>query len=116
VIRTFGPYEHEATHAVLSRRGIDLDVEDGTEVVAPADGVVRYSGPIRGLDRGVIIDHGGFFSVLAKLADSLPPAGTRVTHGDRVGRAAHHRVYLEIRGKLGPGGLPIDPQPLLARP
>ena len=24
-----------------------------------------------------------------------------------------HRIYLEVRVKLGPGGLPIDPEPLL---
>jgi septal ring factor EnvC (AmiA/AmiB activator) len=114
VVRGFGPFTHDATHAVLSRRGIDLEVDSRADVVAPADGIVSYAGPIRGLDHGVVIDHGGYFTVLAKLGDSLPPGGTHVTRGQQLGRAAHHRVYLEVRVKLGPGGLPVDPQPLLA--
>jgi hypothetical protein len=68
---------------------------------------------MRGLDRGVIIDHGTFVTVVAKLADIAPPAGAPIGAGDRIGRAARHRVYLEVRVKLGPGGLPIDPEPLL---
>ena len=113
VARGFGPFTHDATHAVLSRRGLDLEVDDRAEVIAPADGIVRYAGPMRGLEHGVVIDHGGYFTVLAKLGDSLPPGGTHVARGQRLGRAAHRRVYLEVRVKLDPGGLPIDPQPLL---
>jgi septal ring factor EnvC (AmiA/AmiB activator) len=115
IARPFGPFVHDATHATLSRRGIDLEVDDHAQVVAPADGVVRYAGTMRGLEHGVVLDHGTFFTVVGKLADSLlPPVGTRVARGDRIGKAAHHRVYFEVRLKLGPGGLPIDPEPVLA--
>jgi septal ring factor EnvC (AmiA/AmiB activator) len=115
IARPFGPFVHDATHATLSRRGIDLEVDDHAQVVAPADGVVRYAGTIRGLEHGVVLDHGTFFTVVGKLADGLlPPIGTHVARGDRVGRAAHHRVYFEVRLKLGPGGLPIDPEPAFA--
>lgn len=113
IARQFGDYIHERSKATLSRRGIDLEVESHAQVVAPADGVIRYAGSIRGLDRGVIIDHGTFFTIVAKLGDIEMPAGTRVAHGDRIARAATHRVYFEVRVKVGPGGLPIDPQPLL---
>jgi septal ring factor EnvC (AmiA/AmiB activator) len=75
---------------------------------------VRYAGPIRGLDHGVILDHGDYLTVVAKLGDLVLPIGTHVGRGDRLGRAAHHRVYLEVRVKVGPGGLPIDPEPLFA--
>jgi len=75
---------------------------------------VRYAGPIRGLDQGVIIDCGDFIAVIGKLGEVAAPVGAPIAAGDRLGRAARHRVYLEIRVKLGPGGLPIDPEPLLA--
>ena len=83
-------------------------------MVAPADGVVRYAGPIRGLESGVVIDHGGVISVIAKLA---PAALVRRNQGhprrpDRPARA-RRRVYLEVRLPIGPGGTPIDPEPLL---
>ncbi|MDB4958250.1 MAG: Peptidase [Myxococcales bacterium] len=115
VARHFGIYEHERSHATLSRRGVDLEVDDHAAASAPADGIVRYAGPMRGLDHGVILDHGDYFTVIAKLGELAIPVGTHVSSGDRIGRASRHRVYFEVRVKIGPGGLPIDPEPLLAR-
>jgi septal ring factor EnvC (AmiA/AmiB activator) len=113
VSRRFGPFVHEHSKAELSRRGLDLDVEEAANVIAPADGIVRYSGPIRGLDHGVILDHGDYMTVIAKLGDAMVPVGAKVARGDRVGHAARKRLYFELRAKVGPGGLPIDPEPYL---
>ncbi len=115
IARHFGEYLHERSKATLSRRGVDLEVEDHAPAIAPADGVVRYAGVIRGLDHGVILDHGDYLTVVAKLGELTLPVGTRVAKGDRLGRAAHHRIYVEVRAKIGPGGLPIDPEPLFKR-
>lgn len=114
VARKFGVLEHERSKATLSRRGVDLEVESHAAVTAPADGTVRYAGPIRGLDGGVILDHGDYLTVIAKLGEIAVPVGAPLRRGDRLGRAARHRVYVEVRVKLGPGGLPIDPEPLFA--
>jgi septal ring factor EnvC (AmiA/AmiB activator) len=113
IARHFGTYEHERSHATLSRRGLDFETERNAPASAPADGVVRYAGPIRGLDYGVIIDHGDYMTIVAKLAELTIPVGTKVSRGDRLGRAARFRVYLEVRAKVGAGGIPIDPEPLL---
>ncbi|HEY5925174.1 MAG TPA: M23 family metallopeptidase [Kofleriaceae bacterium] len=114
IARRFGTYEHERSKATLSRRGLDFECDHHAPASAPADGVVRYAGPIRGLDHGVILDHGDYLTVVAKLGELKIPVGTRVARGDRLGRAARYRVYLEVRAKVAPGGLPIDPEPLLA--
>jgi murein DD-endopeptidase MepM/ murein hydrolase activator NlpD len=116
IARHFGTLPHDRSKATLSRRGLDIDVDEGSAVVAPAAGTVRYAGPIRGLDQGVILDSGGYVVVLAKLAEVSLPVGAPIGRGDRIGRAARHRVYLEVRIKLGPGGLPIDPEPLIGKP
>jgi len=113
IARTFGTLEHERSKATLSRRGIDIEVEAKTPVSAPADGIVRYAGPIRGLDDGVIIEHGDYVTVIGKLGTVAIPVGTKVLRGDRIGHAARHRVYLEVRVRVGAGGIPIDPEPLL---
>ena len=115
IARHFGTYEHERSHATLTRRGLDFQTEWHAPASAPADGVVRYAGPIRGLDHGVIVDHGDYLTVIAKLGELAVPVGAHVHRGDRLGRAEHSRVYLEVRAKVGPGGIPIDPEPLLAR-
>ncbi len=113
IARHFGEYQHERSKATLSRRGVDIEVDDHAVAEAPADGIVRFAGPIRGLDRGVVIDHGGYFTVIAKLGELATLVGAHVGKGERLGRAARHRVYFEVRAKVGPGGLPIDPEPLL---
>lgn len=113
IARKFGTIVHEASKARLARRGLDFEVEDQAVVSVPADGLVVYAGPIRGLDSGVILDHGDYLTVTAKLGDVALPLGTKLSKGDRLGHAARHRVYFEVRVKAGPGGLPIDPEPLI---
>ena len=113
IARHFGTIEHERAHVTLSRRGLDFEVDDHAPAYAPADGVVRYAGPIRGLDHGLVLDHGDYYTVIAKLGELAIPVGTRVQRGDKIGHAQRHRVYLEVRVKIGPGGLPIDPEPLV---
>jgi len=113
IARHFGTIEHERAHVTLSRRGLDFEVDDHAPAYAPADGVVRYAGPIRGLDHGVVLDHGDYYTVVAKLGEVAIPVGTKVARGDILGHAQRHRVYLEVRVKVGPGGLPIDPEPLV---
>jgi septal ring factor EnvC (AmiA/AmiB activator) len=114
IARRFGTLEHERTKATLSRRGLDFDVADDAEVVAPADGVIRYAGPMRGLDHGLILDHGTTITILAKLDPIAYALGTRIERGAVIGYAAKRRVYFEVRVPVGPGGTPIDPEPLIA--
>lgn len=114
IARRFGTIAHERSKTTLARHGLDLEVETKGKASAPAAGTIRYAGPIRGLDLGVIIDHGDYYTVVAKLGELSVPVGRVVAAGERIGRAARHRVYLEVRVKIGPGGLPIDPEPLLA--
>jgi septal ring factor EnvC (AmiA/AmiB activator) len=115
VARHFGAYVHDVSKATLSRHGLDFECDEGAPVNAPADGTVRYAGAIRGLDHGIILDHGDYLTVVAKLDTVVLPIGTKVSRGDRIGHAARHRVYFEVRAKVGPGGLPIDPEPLLEK-
>jgi septal ring factor EnvC (AmiA/AmiB activator) len=113
IARRFGTIVHERSKTTLARRGIDIEVEAKTSAKASAEGTVRYAGVIRGLDLGVIIDHGDYMTVVAKLGELSVPTGAKVATGDKLGRAARHRIYLEVRVKIGAGGLPIDPEPLL---
>ncbi len=68
-------------------RGLTLQTGRGTEVTAPADGIVRFSGPFRDFDGVLIIEHGGgWMSLLLNVASSLKP-GAQVTLGQPLGRA-----------------------------
>ena len=112
IARHFGPYEHDRSRATLTRRGLDLDTPS-TDVHPVAAGTVLYAGPIRGLDDGVVLDHGGWLSVTAKLAPVTLRRGDKVERGAVLGQPARRRIYLELRVAVGPGGIPIDPEPFL---
>jgi septal ring factor EnvC (AmiA/AmiB activator) len=68
-------------------RGITLAAARGTEVIAPASGIVRFSGPFRDYDGILILDHGnGWMSLIVNVSSQFKP-GDKVRLGDLVGRA-----------------------------
>jgi septal ring factor EnvC (AmiA/AmiB activator) len=71
----------------MRSRGLTLATSRGAPVTAPADGVVRFSGPFRDYDGVLIIDHGGgWISLLVNISSTFRP-GQKVRIGDEVGRA-----------------------------
>lgn len=67
-------------------RGLTLATGRGVAVAAPADGIVRFSGPYRDYDGILVIDHGrGWMTLLLNVASPLKP-GDKVRIGDAVGR------------------------------
>lgn len=68
-------------------RGLRLSTGRGASIVAPAAGIVRFSGPFQSHDGVVIIDHGnGWMSLIVNVASPLKP-GARVALGSPLGRA-----------------------------
>jgi septal ring factor EnvC (AmiA/AmiB activator) len=68
-------------------RGLTLATYRGTPLTAPADGVVKFSGPFRDYDGVLIIDHGGGWLTMIVNAGSPLKAGDRIRLGDPIGRA-----------------------------
>jgi septal ring factor EnvC (AmiA/AmiB activator) len=68
-------------------RGISFATARGAAVSAPAEGVVRYSGPFRDYDGILILDHGGGWTSLIVNVSSSLKSGDRVHLGDPLGRA-----------------------------
>jgi septal ring factor EnvC (AmiA/AmiB activator) len=68
-------------------RGITFATRSGTPVSAPADGVVRFSGPFRDYDGILILDHGGGWMTLVVNVSSELKVGDRIRLGDPLGRA-----------------------------
>ena len=77
----------EVNSSGVRSRGLTLSTRRGDEVLAPASGIVRFSGPFRDYDGIAIIDHGGgWMSLIVNVRSPVKP-GTRVAAGDRLGRA-----------------------------
>lgn len=81
------PYRAPAHRYGAGHRGIDLRAEVGSDVHAPADGVVVFRGVV--VDRPVLtIEHAGeLVSSYEPLASDLAP-GTAVSVGDVIGTVA----------------------------
>ncbi|HSQ98827.1 MAG TPA: peptidoglycan DD-metalloendopeptidase family protein [Sphingomicrobium sp.] len=76
-------------------RGISFASSRGAAVRAPATGIVRFSGPFRGYDGIVILEHeGGWMSLITNVSSPLKE-GDRVERGDQLGRALG-RIDVEL--------------------
>lgn len=84
VLVVLTPFRPPANRYRAGHRGVDLGAAVGTEVVAPAGGVVVFAGRL--VDRGVVsIDHpGGLRSSFEPITATVVP-GERVTAGQVIG-------------------------------
>jgi len=68
-------------------RGLAMATARGSQLIVPADGILRFAGPFRTYGGVVIIDHGGgWISLIVNVASPLK-VGTRVSRGEPLGRA-----------------------------
>jgi len=68
-------------------KGIDIVADAGTEITAPADGVVTRAGRNGGYGKAIDLSHGyGYVTRYAHLSEILVRAGQRVRRGQMLGR------------------------------
>jgi len=66
--------------------GVDIANTVGTPIIAPADGIVTYTGPLGGFGDVVSVDHGHKISTFyAHLQQHKVSQGQRVRRGDVIG-------------------------------
>ncbi len=114
----FGPRSHPEAGMSAFHHGLDIKVAPGTPVRATADGIVSFSGWMRGSGNVVVVEHGfGCSTAYAHGARNLTHVGQRVKRGDVIaasgstgfstGPHVHYEVWKE--------GCQVDPLlPLLA--
>ncbi|MEJ5866314.1 M23 family metallopeptidase [Pseudokineococcus sp. 5B2Z-1] len=105
-------------------RGVDVGAAAGQEVLAPADGVVGFAGPV--VDRGVLVlDHAGDLRSSFEPVVPLLAVGTTVRRGEVValraptahaGCATAGCLHWGVRRGRGAAAAYLDPLLLLAPP
>lgn len=98
--------------------GLTIETLPGSVVVAPLDGVVRYTGPFKGYGNIVIIAHaGGYYSLLAGLDKISVIEGQTIVSGEPIAilegnadanpasSSARSALYYELRRQ----GQPVNP-------
>jgi murein DD-endopeptidase MepM/ murein hydrolase activator NlpD len=82
----FGRRRDPFTGRRAFHRGLDISARRGTPVVAPADGVVVYSGRNGGLGKMVRVSHGfGYTTVYGHLDSIDVEVGDEIQRGDAIG-------------------------------
>ena len=98
--------------------GVDYNGPRGTDILAVADGVVRFAGRSSGYGNTVEIDHGnGYVTRYAHNQENLAAEGVRVRAGDVIakmgssGRSTGSHVHIEVLHN----GRAINPVPSLRK-
>lgn len=86
VVDEFGKHRHAiATKVEIENNGIDIQTSAGAKARAIFDGVVTTIIPMPGMGQTVLIKHGQYFSVYARLSSVLVKVGDNVSTKQPVG-------------------------------
>tara|TARA_B100001121_G_scaffold286793_1_gene283585 strand:- start:493 stop:1197 length:705 start_codon:yes stop_codon:yes gene_type:complete len=110
----FGYREDPFDGKVRFHHGLDIAVNIGTKVYAPADGKVKFVGRQGGWGKVLKIDHGnGYRTVYAHLSRIVVKPGSEIKRGDLVaesgnsGRSSGPHLHYEVH-KYGAPQNPMD--------
>ncbi len=111
-VTVFGLRQESDTRLLTKSNGIDIAARAGGKVVAAATGEVLYIGWARGLERFVVVDHGGsIYSLYGNLDQVSVSEGDQVIRGEQFATAIGSRLHFEIRD----GKTAVDPADWLRR-
>jgi murein DD-endopeptidase MepM/ murein hydrolase activator NlpD len=83
----FGPRIDPISHRPSFHEGLDLSVAIGTQIHAPADGIVVFADRESGYGKMLKVSHGyGYTTVYGHLDRFLVKEGAKVTRGQPIGR------------------------------
>lgn len=108
----FGYRVSPFTSVKKMHEGLDIAAPRGTEITAPADGVITYSGVKGAYGNIIVVDHGyGLVTRYGHLSQMLVETGKHVRRGERIarvgntGRSTGDHLHYEVRID----GVPVNP-------
>lgn len=108
----FGHRRSPFTGQRQMHEGVDISNSAGTPIIAPADGIVTYTGPLGAFGNAISVNHGNKISTFyAHLQQQKVTQGQRVRRGDVIGlvgatgRATGPHLHYEIQVNE----VPVDP-------
>ena len=108
----YGPRVSHYSDRVKMHEGLDVGAPIGTDVLAPADGIVKTSSKTPGFGYYIEIDHGyGLETLYAHNSQLIVKKGQRVKRGDLIAKTGNTglstgpHLHYEVRVN----GTPVDP-------
>ncbi len=90
--------------------GISIAVNEGTEVIAVFDGVVKQIVVMPGYNQCVLVQHGSYFSFYCKLKNTAVKAGDRVKLGQVIGVVDKINSKSQLHFQIWKGTQPQNPE------
>jgi murein DD-endopeptidase MepM/ murein hydrolase activator NlpD len=116
ISRGFGYQTDPFTGQRAFHSGIDVACNQGTEIIAPADGKVEYAGWKEGLGIMVKIDHGyGYATIFGHMSRNIARTGDKVHRGDIIGLVGStgHSTGPHVHYEVWKDGRAQDPRPYI---
>ncbi len=115
----FGSREDPFTGEHSFHSGLDIAAREGTDVVAPASGVVILAGEHAAYGNCIVVDHmrGGITTLYGHLSSILVKPGDKVERGQHIGkigttgRSTGPHLHYEVRIN----GVPVNPRRFIVR-
>ena len=112
VTSDFGYRRSPFTFAADFHPGVDIAASWGTPVVAPADGVVTFSGYKSGYGKTVIIDHGfGVVTQYGHASELFAQEGEKIKRGAKIALVGStgHSTGPHLHYEIHVDSVPVDP-------
>ncbi len=105
-VTSFGMHSEGDKHLLSKSNGLDIATSAGGKVIAAATGEVLYIGWARGLERFVVVAHGGsIYSLYGNLDQIFVSEGDQVIRGEQFATVTGSRLHFEVRD----GKTAVDP-------
>ena len=108
----YGPRVSHYSNRIKMHEGLDVGAKSGTPILAPADGVITFSGVKPGFGNFVQIDHGyGIETIFAHARKLVAKKGQKIKRGELLamigstGYSTGPHLHYEVRVN----GTPVDP-------
>ena len=111
-------YAPDASNPAMRHEGLDLAVNEGTAVLATADGTVEFAGQHESYGFQIIIDHGnGFRTMYGHNSVLLVKTGDKVHRGDRIAFSGNtgNSTAPHLHYEITKDGTSVDPAGFLGR-
>jgi len=86
VVGKFGKHPHPVYKGItIERNGIDISTEKGSKAMAVFDGTVVKIFSVAGMNNGVMVQHGGYYSIYCRLGAVHVKIGDKIKAGQEIG-------------------------------
>lgn len=108
----YGPRKSHYSGRIKMHEGLDIGAKRGREIIAPADGIVTYSGKKHGFGYFVQLDHGyGIETIYAHASKLEVKRGEKIKRGRLIARVGNtgYSTGPHLHYEVRVNGTPVDP-------